>query len=150
MTILSFNNEKAKENPLGNNADEKKENQTNNNNENKQFDKNASTINNSVDDPNWGYDLYPERRGRYKPTFFSRLIGEGKEELTRLKCEGNVYKCIKNSMFFMSYAIIFASVLFVIYCIIGYNILFLLRSISTTYDGSIKKLRMVGNLINIY
>ncbi|XP_035729420.1 mitochondrial inner membrane protease ATP23 homolog isoform X2 [Vespa mandarinia] len=97
MTVFSFNNEKIKENLLDNKVDEQKENKINDKNQNKKFDKNASTIDSSVDDANWGYDLYPERRGRYKPTFFRKLIGEGKEEITRLKCEGNVYKCIKNS-----------------------------------------------------
>nr|KAF7421911.1 hypothetical protein H0235_009747 [Vespula pensylvanica] len=97
MTVFTYNNDKVKENPLDNKVDEKKENQINDNNQNNKSDKNASTIENSVDDANWGYDLYPERRGRYKPTFFKKLIGEGKEEITRLKCEGNVYKCVKNS-----------------------------------------------------
>ncbi|CAH2086285.1 unnamed protein product [Euphydryas editha] len=46
----------------------------------------------------WGYDLYPERRGTFKPTITNVLIGkEGKEGIEKMKCEKNVYKCIKES-----------------------------------------------------
>lgn len=46
----------------------------------------------------WGYDLYPERRGTFKPTITNVLIGkEGKEGIEKIKCEKNVYKCIKES-----------------------------------------------------
>ncbi|XP_062547316.1 mitochondrial inner membrane protease ATP23 homolog [Armigeres subalbatus] len=47
----------------------------------------------------WGYDLYPERRGeKYKPSWGRVLLGiEGTENLDKIKCERNVYSCIKNS-----------------------------------------------------
>jgi inner membrane protease ATP23 len=48
---------------------------------------------------NWGYDLYPERRGeKYKPSWTKVIFrGEGKENLDKLRCEENVYNCVKNS-----------------------------------------------------
>ncbi|CAH0721790.1 unnamed protein product, partial [Brenthis ino] len=46
----------------------------------------------------WGYDLYPERRGTFKPTVTNILLGrEGKETIEKMKCEKNVYKCFKES-----------------------------------------------------
>lgn len=46
----------------------------------------------------WGYDLYPERRGTFRPKITNILIGkEGKENMDKYKCEKNVYDCIKNS-----------------------------------------------------
>ena len=47
-----------------------------------------------------GYDLYPERKESGKPkTNWGRvLLGlEGTENIDKLKCERNVYKCILNS-----------------------------------------------------
>lgn len=57
-------------------------------------------VTNTPDDGKaWGYDLYPERRGTtFKPKWGRVLLGlEGKENLDKLKCERNVYWCIKNS-----------------------------------------------------
>lgn len=47
----------------------------------------------------WGYDLYPERRGtKYKPTWGEVLWGAGgHEHIDNVKCERNVYNCVKNS-----------------------------------------------------
>lgn len=46
----------------------------------------------------WGYDLYPERRGTFKPKVSNILLGkEGKEGIEKMKCEKNVYKCFKES-----------------------------------------------------
>lgn len=46
----------------------------------------------------WGYDLYPERRGTFSAKLGNILIGkEGKENIDKLKCEKNVYECVKNS-----------------------------------------------------
>lgn len=46
----------------------------------------------------WGYDLYPERRGTFKPKISNVLLGrEGKEGIEKVKCEKNVYDCVKNS-----------------------------------------------------
>jgi inner membrane protease ATP23 len=53
-----------------------------------------------ISDPvKWGYDLYPERRGeKYKPSWTKVVLrGEGKENFDKLKCEENVYNCVKNS-----------------------------------------------------
>lgn len=56
----------------------------------------------------WGYDLYPERRGTFKPTITNVLIGkEGKEGIEKIKCEKNVYKCIKESKCYLCYCVIF-------------------------------------------
>jgi inner membrane protease ATP23 len=55
---------------------------------------------NVMSDPiDWGYDLYPERRGeKYKPSWTKMIFrGEGKENFDKLKCEENVYNCVKNS-----------------------------------------------------
>jgi inner membrane protease ATP23 len=53
-----------------------------------------------ISDPaNWGYDLYPERRGeKYKPSWTKVIFrGEGRENIDKLRCEKNVYNCVKNS-----------------------------------------------------
>jgi inner membrane protease ATP23 len=55
---------------------------------------------NEIPDPiDWGYDLYPERRGeKYKPSWTKMIFhGEGKENFDKLRCEENVYNCVKNS-----------------------------------------------------
>jgi inner membrane protease ATP23 len=55
---------------------------------------------NEISDPiDWGYDLYPERRGeKYKPSWAKTIFrGEGKENVDKLRCEENVYNCAKNS-----------------------------------------------------
>jgi inner membrane protease ATP23 len=55
---------------------------------------------NEIADPiDWGYDLYPERRGeKYKPSWTKIIFrGEGKENFDKLRCEENVYNCVKNS-----------------------------------------------------
>ncbi|XP_014477052.1 PREDICTED: mitochondrial inner membrane protease ATP23 homolog [Dinoponera quadriceps] len=59
---------------------------------------NVST-NESIDDHSWGMDLYPERRGaKLKRSWFKTMIGlEGRESLDNVRCETNVYYCIKNS-----------------------------------------------------
>lgn len=47
----------------------------------------------------WGYDLYPERRGKkYEPSMKKILLGmEGRESTDNIKCEKNVFNCIQNS-----------------------------------------------------
>lgn len=45
----------------------------------------------------WGYDLYPERKGEFKPTFKQILLGEGREALEKIKCEKRVYNCFISS-----------------------------------------------------
>lgn len=49
----------------------------------------------SLDD--WGYDMYPERRGDYNPKLSEIVLGEGREFEDRLNCEMKVYDCIKKS-----------------------------------------------------
>ncbi|XP_014096794.1 mitochondrial inner membrane protease ATP23 homolog [Bactrocera oleae] len=65
---------------------------------------NAEQINDNGDPNNpktkeWGYDLYPERRGEtFKPKWSKILLGmEGRENIDKVKCERNVYWCVKNS-----------------------------------------------------
>ncbi|KAK7062930.1 Mitochondrial inner membrane protease ATP23 [Halocaridina rubra] len=51
-----------------------------------------------IPEENWGYDLYPERRGgRYKAPVSKILLGEGRENIDRLKCESRVWSCIQKS-----------------------------------------------------
>lgn len=46
----------------------------------------------------WGNDLYPERRGTFKAKWSKVLtMTEGKENLDKLKCEKNVFECVKAS-----------------------------------------------------
>lgn len=53
----------------------------------------------NVSDKKWGYDLYPERKGeKYKPSWKKILFGvEGRENIDKVKCERNVFACVKNS-----------------------------------------------------
>lgn len=52
-----------------------------------------------TEDENWGYDLYPERKGsKYSPSWTSRLLGfEGREQIDKIRCERNVYSCLMDS-----------------------------------------------------
>lgn len=54
---------------------------------------------NPHNDSQWGYDMYPDRRrpANKEMTMSGFLKGQGKENLDKIKCERNVYKCIKNS-----------------------------------------------------
>lgn len=47
----------------------------------------------------WGYDLYPERRGqKYQPSLAKiALLGEGRENIDKIKCERNVWNCAQKS-----------------------------------------------------
>jgi len=46
----------------------------------------------------WGYDLYPERRGdKVKATWAQIALGHGKAGIDKIKCERNVYSCLKES-----------------------------------------------------
>lgn len=49
---------------------------------------------------NWGYDLYPERRGETpKPKWWqTAMFGDGRTNIDKTKCERNVYNCFQNSM----------------------------------------------------
>ena len=48
---------------------------------------------------NWGYDLYPERRGE-KPNvswWQVAFFGDGRHNTDNIRCERNVYSCFQNS-----------------------------------------------------
>lgn len=46
----------------------------------------------------WGYDLYPERKQMFKSTISKILrMQEGREQFDKIKCEENVYECVKSS-----------------------------------------------------
>lgn len=47
---------------------------------------------------NWGYDLYPDRTNRKKKHGITDyLIGKGREPFDKIRCERNVYQCVKTS-----------------------------------------------------
>nr|CAG4648860.1 EOG090X0CKN [Polyphemus pediculus] len=50
-------------------------------------------------DNNWGYDLYPERRGETPKTDWWKVafFGDGRTTTDKVKCERNVYNCFQNS-----------------------------------------------------
>ncbi|XP_077302773.1 mitochondrial inner membrane protease ATP23 homolog [Arctopsyche grandis] len=59
---------------------------------------NKNTKRNEKNEEMWGYDLFPERKGAYKPSMGSILVGmEGRETIDKFKCEKNVYKCVMKS-----------------------------------------------------
>lgn len=46
----------------------------------------------------WGYDMYPERKNVFRPSLTKVMqMKQGREYYDKLKCEENVYDCIKNS-----------------------------------------------------
>lgn len=46
----------------------------------------------------WGFDLFPERRGTFKPSVKNVLFqGRGNENLERVKCEQKVAYCLNKS-----------------------------------------------------
>lgn len=48
----------------------------------------------------WGFDLFPERRGTFKPSIKNILFqGRGNENLERIKCEKKVAYCINKSKY---------------------------------------------------
>nr|CAI5840328.1 unnamed protein product [Callosobruchus analis] len=65
--------------------------------------KNASSSNLPEDASQWGYDLYPDRRGASskseKPSrsVLDYITGKGRDNLDKIRCERNVYKCVKES-----------------------------------------------------
>lgn len=61
---------------------------------------NADTTSSAKDipvGPEWGYDLYPQRRKPKTIGLSNLLQGKGRENIDQLNCERNVYKCIKKS-----------------------------------------------------
>ncbi|KAJ8946370.1 hypothetical protein NQ318_010135 [Aromia moschata] len=59
----------------------------------------AAGRNSSYGENQWGYDLYPDRTRAAKNTSVTDyMIGiRGKENIDKIKCERNVYKCVKES-----------------------------------------------------
>lgn len=46
----------------------------------------------------WGYDMYPERKNVFQPSLAKVVqMKQGREYYDKLKCEENVYNCIKKS-----------------------------------------------------
>lgn len=46
----------------------------------------------------WGYDLYPERKQLFQSSLTKILkMQEGRELYDKMKCEENVYECVKRS-----------------------------------------------------
>lgn len=45
----------------------------------------------------WGYDLYPERKGEFKPSITQYLFGDGRQDEYKFKCERNIYNCFMRS-----------------------------------------------------
>lgn len=46
----------------------------------------------------WGYDLYPERKQLFQSSI-SKIIKmqEGREQFEKMRCEENVFQCVKSS-----------------------------------------------------
>jgi len=65
-------------------------------NESNENDKQTSSKSDSYD--GWGFDLFPERRGTFKPNIKNILFqGRGNENIERVKCERRVAYCINKS-----------------------------------------------------
>jgi len=63
-------------------------------------DKQQTTSQSTDNYDGWGFDLFPERRGTYKPSIKNVLFqGRGNENLERVKCEKKVASCINKSMY---------------------------------------------------
>ncbi|KAK5642232.1 hypothetical protein RI129_008399 [Pyrocoelia pectoralis] len=67
--------------------------------ESSQESKNSNSSNIPEGGSQWGYDLYPERRGDKPKLGVTDVLfkGKGTESIDKMKCERNVYKCIKES-----------------------------------------------------
>lgn len=54
--------------------------------------------NSAKEEEKWGYDLYPERKQLFKSTIAKIMkMQEGREQFDKIKCEENVYECVKSS-----------------------------------------------------
>lgn len=46
----------------------------------------------------WGYDLYPERKQLFKSSIAKIIkMEEGREQFEKMRCEENVFQCVKSS-----------------------------------------------------
>ncbi|XP_018322804.1 mitochondrial inner membrane protease ATP23 homolog [Agrilus planipennis] len=67
-------------------------------NEEKKTEENIKSPSKNDSGREWGYDLYPERRGKVSHSLMEIIFqGKGTEDVDKIKCERNVYKCIKQS-----------------------------------------------------
>lgn len=54
--------------------------------------------NSAKEEEKWGYDLYPERKQLFKSTIAKIIkMQEGREQFDKIKCEENVFECVKSS-----------------------------------------------------
>lgn len=68
-------------------------------NENKENQNSDQTPSKSDSYDGWGFDLFPERRGTFKPSLKSILLqGRGNENLEKIKCEKKVTHCLMKSI----------------------------------------------------
>lgn len=52
------------------------------------------------EDADFGYNLFPERKGEFSPSVSGVLMGnEGREGIEKMKCERTVYKCFMTSKY---------------------------------------------------
>lgn len=52
----------------------------------------------SEDYSNWGYDLYPDRtKNEKKRSVTDYVLGKGREPMDKIRCERNIYQCVKTS-----------------------------------------------------
>lgn len=59
---------------------------------------NNSSNNSAKEEEKWGYDLYPERKQLFKSTIAKIIkMQEGREQFDKIKCEENVFECVKSS-----------------------------------------------------
>ena len=56
----------------------------------------ATKTETKIRDEDYGYDFYPERRGRVEKSTLSK-IGEGRQASRAFKCITNVYACTNRS-----------------------------------------------------
>lgn len=67
--------------------------------ENKENQNSSQTPLTSDNYDGWGFDLFPERRGTFKPSLKNILFqGRGNENLERIKCEKKVAFCLNKSI----------------------------------------------------
>lgn len=69
--------------------------------ENKDTSSNNGTKTSVPKGEKWGYDLYPERRGgRHSVDWFRAFFMlEGRDNMQKIRCEKNVYNCVRTSTY---------------------------------------------------
>lgn len=74
-----------------------KEQQTSNQNEHQPQDQKSNVASDMPHGPEWGFDLYPNRRKPKDAPVTNLMQGKGRENIDQIKCERTVYDCIKTS-----------------------------------------------------